>query len=97
LAVAKFFVTPRLFATPSVVTAGSVVTVQGIGFNAGDSVDVYVDSFTFVGSGTTNSHGSMTGSNAVTFTIPPGAPKGTHVVSGLGANGVTAKAIITVK
>lgn len=97
LGVAKFFVTPRLFATPSVVTAGTQVTVEGLGFNAGNSVDVYVDGFFFVGSATTDKHGTFAGNNAVTFTITPGLPLGTHFVSGLGSNNVFARTAITVQ
>ncbi|MEO8657048.1 MAG: hypothetical protein ABI693_01180 [Bryobacteraceae bacterium] len=96
-AVARFFVTPRLFTVPSTVRVGSVVKVTGYGLNAHDLIDVYVDSFALAGSSVSDSHGTMAGTNAVQFTVPARLTPGNHVISALGSNGVSAQASITVE
>jgi hypothetical protein len=98
LAVAKITIAPRLFATPPVVTAGGQMTIQGLGFSAVGSVDMYIDDNLFAGSGPTDIHGSVSGNNAVKLTIPSRLPAGIHFISGTGATyNETARAYFTVE
>jgi hypothetical protein len=82
---APFFVTPRLILDPKSGTPGSTIVAKGFRFGAHESVKVYWNNpRQLLGTARANVNGTFQGSDAVTFTIPSGAPPGINVVSGTG-------------
>jgi hypothetical protein len=85
LGAASFFVTPGLIMDPGSGLPGGATAAQGLGFGAGETVNVYWDSpRLLLGAATANSQGSFVGSSALTITIPANASPGSNVVFGVG-------------
>jgi virginiamycin B lyase len=85
LGAASYSVTPLLAMNPNSGTTGSTITAQGYGFGSDENVMIYwTNPYTLLGVATATVNGSFTGSAALSFTIPAGAPAGTNYVSGVG-------------
>jgi sugar lactone lactonase YvrE len=82
---ASFSVTPRLILNPNTGAAGSTEVAQGYGFGPLERVRIYWNNTQIVlGTVTANANGTFTGSAALTFTVPAGAPPGVNKVIGVG-------------
>ena len=85
MGLARFWVTPRLMLKPNSGPMGSTTAALGFGFREFEAVKVYWDNpRTLLGTVTTNVTGAFTGSAALTFTVPAGAPLGVNQVFGVG-------------
>jgi len=83
VAAASFSMSPRLILNPASGPAGSSVTVEGYGFGAPEAVEIYWNNpRTLLGSALTDQHGTFSGTAALTFTVPAGAPAGKDAVFG---------------
>lgn len=81
LGAASFFVTAAMVATPHTGVPGDTVTANGLGFGAGEAVDVYWDEpRQLLGTTTANGQGTST----LKITIPANAPRGLNGVRGVG-------------
>jgi len=83
---ANFSVHPRLVLSPNTGPVGSTVTAQGFGFGSFEEVKIHWDNpAILLGTVTANVNGALTGSAALTFTVPTGSPAGVHKVLGKGS------------
>jgi hypothetical protein len=81
LGAASFFVTAAVVITPRAGVPGDTATAQGIGFGAGETVDVYWgEPRQLLGTVT----GDGNGAGALSITIPADAPRGPNAVIGIG-------------
>jgi hypothetical protein len=99
LGVATLSVTPSLTMTPASVEPGGDTSVEGLGFGAGETVDIYLDEpRVLLGSAAASSLGGFAGSKALTVTIPSDAQVGTNGLLGIGqTTGAIGIGKITVK
>jgi hypothetical protein len=85
LGAASIHVTPGLLVTPHRVDPGVTATVQGSGFGAGESVEVYWGNpRESLGTAQTNSTGDFIGSAALSITIPANAAPGSDAIVAIG-------------
>jgi hypothetical protein len=72
---------------------------QGYGFVPFETVGIYWNAQTLLGKVTANVDGTFTGSAALTFTVPAGAPPSVNQVKGVGGgtSRVIAEASFTVQ
>jgi len=85
LGAANFSVKSCLILNPNSGPAGSSTVAQGHGFVPLETVWIYWSKpRTLLGTVTTNVNGTFTGSAALTFTVPAGAPPGVNKVIGIG-------------
>ncbi len=83
LAAANFSVGTRMILDPDSGPPGTTVTVTGYGFNALEKINViWAASRTVAGKTSSDIHGTIDGSAAVTFTVPLEAAPGANVVVG---------------
>jgi len=76
---------PRLMPQPNAGAAGSTTTATGLGFGSFQTVRVYWSTpKTLLGTATANALGTFSGSAALTFAVPDGAPLGPNKVYGWG-------------
>jgi len=76
---------PRLMPQPNAGAAGSTTTATGLGFGSFQTVRVYWSTpKTLLGTATANALGTFSGSAALTFAVPDGAPLGPNKVYGVG-------------
>jgi len=81
LGAAAFFVTPALVMSPGIVSPGGTTSAFGVGFGAGETVDIYWDNpRQLLGTATANGQGS----GALTITVPQNASPGIDEVIGIG-------------
>jgi hypothetical protein len=93
---ATFWVTPQLILTPNTGTPNGTAAVQGYGYLAGETVNVYwYNPRVYLGEATANGRGSFP---PIGFTIPAGAPLGMNLVVGKGlTTGAIGKGHFTVQ
>jgi hypothetical protein len=85
LGAASIYVTPGLAVSPRIGAPGGAADAQGVGFGAGESVEIYwANPRQLLGTATTSSAGSFTDSGALMFTIPANAPPGDNAVTAIG-------------
>jgi hypothetical protein len=85
LGAANFSMNPRLMPQPNAGAAGSTTTATGLGFGSFQTVRVYWSTpKTLLGTATANALGTFSGSAALTFAVPDGAPLGPNKVYGWG-------------
>jgi hypothetical protein len=85
LGAANFSMNPRLMLDPNAGAAGSTTTATGLGFGSFQTVKVYWSTpKTLLGTATANADGTFSGSAALTFAVPEGAPLGPNKVYGVG-------------
>jgi virginiamycin B lyase len=85
LGAADFSARPLLIMNPNSGPLGSTAVAQGFGFGPSETVNVYWEQpYTFLGTATTNVHGTFNGKTAVPFIVPTGAAPGANEVSGTG-------------
>ena len=85
LGAAGFSMSPRLVLNPTSGAAGTEVTVEGDGFGAPETVEIYWNNpRTLLGVATADQYGTFSGKTALTFTVPAGAPAGKDAVFGQG-------------
>jgi len=91
--------TPRLRISPSTGSPGGAATAQGLGFGAGETVNVYWGNpRQLLGTPPTNISGSFVGSGALHFMIPTNAAPGSNPVIAIGqTTGAIAIGKITVE
>jgi hypothetical protein len=88
LGAAGFFVTARLILNPRSGPVGTSVTAEGYGFGAGNAVRIsWGNPPAVLGTAMANISGSFSGSPALTFTVPTGAPAGANSVDGVARMG----------
>jgi hypothetical protein len=74
-------VTPELMMSPAIGAPGSAVTAYGLGFGAGETVDIYWGQpRQLLGTATASELGTAT----LSITIPANAPAGLNGVAGVG-------------
>jgi len=81
LGAASFFVTPAMVMTPHTGAPGATLMAQGVGFGAGEAVDIYWDEPRQL-LGTATANGAGTSSSAII--IPSNASRGPNAVLGVG-------------
>jgi len=78
-------VTPGLVISPHSVAPGGSAQAGGVGFGAGETVNVYLaNPRQLLGSTSANAVGSFLGSSGLSITIPSNAPPGDNAVLGIG-------------
>jgi len=83
LGAASFTVTPNLVFNPDSGPPGSSVTAEGYGFPPFRQVEIYWGSpRTLVGTAIADVNGTVSGSAALTFTVPTGAAAGDNTILG---------------
>ena len=103
LAVAPFFMTPRLIMNPRTAPTGATIAAQGFGFGPEEEVNVWwnIAGTSFIlalGTVVTDTEGSFWRESALTFTVPANAPSGINAVIGKGrATKVSVKAYVDVQ
>ncbi|MGA2737949.1 MAG: hypothetical protein ABSG65_10920 [Bryobacteraceae bacterium] len=81
LGAATLSVTAALGLSPRTASPGASVTAYGVGFGAGETVDIYWNNpRQLLGTATTDAHGS----GALTIAVPPNASPGINGVIGIG-------------
>ncbi|MGA2131823.1 MAG: hypothetical protein ABSH50_05995 [Bryobacteraceae bacterium] len=81
LGAAQFFVTAAIDMIPHTGAPGANLTAHGVGFGAGETVDIYWDDpRQLLGASAANAQGAAT----LTITIPADAPRGPNAVLGVG-------------
>jgi hypothetical protein len=86
LGATKISVTPGAAASPDSVEPGGTIAAQGVGFGAGETVNVYLDSpRELLGTATADALGSFVGKDAQPVTIPADASTGLNALVAIGA------------
>lgn len=81
LGAASFFVTAAMLVSPHTGVPGDTLTARGVGFGAGETVDIYWDEpRQLLGTATADAQGT----GALTITIPANAPRGPNGLMGVG-------------
>jgi len=85
LGVVGFAVTPGVVADPEAVEPGANTTASGLGFAAGETVDVYLDNpRQLLGTTAANALGSFIGGSALVVAIPANTAAGLNAFIGIG-------------
>jgi hypothetical protein len=85
LGAANISVTAAVRAVPNSVEPGGAIAAEGLGFGAGESVNVYVDSpRELLGIAAANDLGSFAGGDALPVTIPANASPGMNALVAIG-------------
>ena len=94
-----FTIQARLIVRPKTAPAGATGTAYGLGFAAGERVDVYWNSpRRLLGEATADSQGSFEQDNGLSFTVPTNASQGKNWIYGVGqSSGTVVYNFITVE